>query len=50
MKVATSYTNLFENHPTEALAKVRELLMAAKIKDPLPPSMSASRTLEGVGS
>ena len=42
-----SYTNLFEKHPTEALAKVRDLLVAAKITDPLPPSMSASRTLEG---
>ena len=42
-----SYTNLFENHTTEALAKVRDLLVAAKITDPLPPSMSASRTLEG---
>jgi len=42
-----SYTTLFETHPTEALAKVRDLLVAAKIKDPLPPSMSASRTLEG---
>jgi len=42
-----SYTNLFENHATEALAKVRDLLVAAKITDPLPPSMSASRTLEG---
>ena len=42
-----SYTDLFENHPAEVLAKVRELLVAAKITDPLPPSMSASRTLEG---
>jgi hypothetical protein len=42
-----SYTNLFEKHPTEALSKVRDLLVAAKITDPLPPSMSASRTLEG---
>lgn len=42
-----SYTNLFEKHPTEALAKVRDLLVATKITDPLPPSMSASRTLEG---
>ena len=41
------YTNLIENHPTETLAKVEELLMGAKIKDPLPSSMSASRTLEG---
>lgn len=41
------YTNLIENHPTETLAKVRELLMSAKVKEPLPPSMSASRTLEG---
>ena len=41
------YTNLIENHPTETLAKVRELLMNAKVKEPLPPSMSASRTLEG---
>lgn len=42
-----SYTNLFENHAKEALAKVRELLLSAKITDPLPASMSASRTLEG---
>ena len=42
-----SYTNLFENHATEALEKVRELLVSAKIADPLPASMSASRTLEG---
>jgi hypothetical protein len=41
------YTNLIENHPTETLAKVRELLMSATVKEPLPPSMSASRTLEG---
>jgi hypothetical protein len=41
------YTNLIVNHPTETLAKVRELLMNAKVKEPLPPSMSASRTLEG---
>ena len=41
------YTNLIENYPTETLAKVEELLMGAKIKDPLPSSMSASRTLEG---
>ena len=41
------YTNLIENHPAETLAKVRELLMNAKVKDSLPPSMSASRTLEG---
>ena len=41
------YTNLIENHPTVALAKVRKLLVKAKVKDPLPPSMSASRTLEG---
>lgn len=41
------YTSLIENHPTETLAKVRELLMSAKVKAPLPPSMSASRTLEG---
>ena len=41
------YTNLIENHPTETLATVRELLMNAKVKEPLPPSMSASRTLEG---
>ena len=33
--------------PIETLAKVRELLLEAKIKDPLPPSMSTSRTLEG---
>ena len=31
-----SYTNLFEKHPTEALAKVRDLLVAAKITDPTP--------------
>jgi hypothetical protein len=42
-----SYTNLFENHAAEALAKVRELLVSAKITDPIPASMSASRTLEG---
>jgi len=42
-----SYTNLFENHAAEALAKVRDLLVAAKVTDPLPASMSASRTLEG---
>jgi hypothetical protein len=41
------YTNLIENRPTETLAKVRELLMGATIKEPLPSSMSASRTLEG---
>ena len=41
------YTNLIENFPTETLAKVRKLLMGATIKEPLPPSMSASRTLEG---
>ena len=41
------YTNLIENHPIETLAKVEELLMGAKIKEPIPPSMSASRTLEG---
>ena len=41
------YTNLIEKHPTETLAKVRELLMNAKVKEPIPPSMSASRTLEG---
>ena len=41
------YTNLIENHPAETSAKVRELLMSAKVKEPLPPSMSASRTLEG---
>ena len=41
------YTNLIENHPTETLAKVRKLLMGATFKEPLPPSMSASRTLEG---
>ena len=41
------YTNLIENHPTETLAKVRKLLMGATFKEPLPPSMSASRTLGG---
>ena len=41
------YTNLIENFPQDTLAKVRELLMGAKVKEPLPPSMSASRTLEG---
>jgi hypothetical protein len=41
------YTNLIENFPQETLGTVRELLMAAKITEPLPPSMSASRTLEG---
>lgn len=41
------YTNLIENHPAETLAKVEELLMGAKIKESIPPSMSASRTLEG---
>ena len=41
------YTNLIENRPTDTLAKVRELLMKAKVKEPIPPSMSASRTLEG---
>ena len=31
------YTNLIENHPTETLAKVRELLMNARVKEPIPP-------------
>jgi len=46
-EIRDHYTNLFENFPKEALAKVEALLRAAKIKDPLPPSMSASKTLEG---
>ena len=41
------YTSLIESYPTETLAKVSKLLMDAKIKEPLPPSMSASKTLEG---
>ena len=41
------YTNLIEDFPQDTLATVRKLLMGAKVKDPLPPSMSASRTLEG---
>ena len=45
--VRDHYTGLIEKFPAETLAKVRELLLGAKIKDPLPPSMSASRTLEG---
>tara|TARA_B100000767_G_scaffold260909_2_gene271990 strand:+ start:925 stop:1452 length:528 start_codon:yes stop_codon:yes gene_type:complete len=45
--VRDHYTGLIENFQTETLAKVRELLLEAKIKAPLPPSMSASRTLEG---
>ena len=46
-EIRDHYTNLFENFPEETLAKVEALLLAAKIKDPRPPSMSASRTLEG---
>jgi hypothetical protein len=46
-EIRDHYTTLFENFPKETLAKVEALLRAAKIKEPLPPSMSASRTLEG---
>ena len=46
-EIRDHYTNLFENFPKETLAKVEALLRAAKIEEPLSPSMSASRTLEG---
>ena len=46
-EIRDHYTNLFENFPNETLAKVEALLRAAKIEEPLSPSMSASRTLEG---
>ena len=46
-EIRDHYTNLFENFPKETLAKVEALLRAAKIEEPLLPSMSASRTLEG---
>lgn len=41
------YTDLIENHAEEALAKVERLLRDARMREPMPPSMSASRTLEG---
>ena len=41
------YTQLFEDYPEETLAKVEVLLRDARQKEPMPQSMSASRTLEG---
>ena len=40
-EIRDHYTNLFENFPKETLAKVEALLRAAKIEEPLSPSMSA---------
>jgi len=45
--VRDHYTNLIENFPEETLAKVEQLLQEAKVIEPLPSSMSASRTIEG---
>ena len=44
--VRDHYTNLIENFPKEALAEVEKLLQEAKVIEPLPSSMSASRTIE----
>ena len=44
--VRDHYTNLIENSPKEALAEVEKLLQEAKVIEPLPSSMSASRTIE----
>ena len=44
--VRDHYTNLIENFPKEALAEVEKLLQEAKVIEPLPSSMSASRTTE----
>jgi hypothetical protein len=44
--VRDHYTNLIENFPKETLAEVEKLLQEAKVIEPLPSSMSASRTIE----
>ena len=44
--VRDHYTNLIENFPKKTLAEVEKLLQEAKVIEPLPSSMSASRTTE----
>ena len=44
--VRDHYTYLIENFSKEALEKVEKLLKEAKVIEPLPSSMSASRTIE----